>query len=432
MANLRRDHHRRRPQRSRNRGLSRQGRKKSFGPRTSLDRRRYRRTEEVFPGFKYFACAHLAGSFSSEFIADLDLRSHGFELIELRSLFFAPSLDGHSLLIPRDSDKAASGNRTPFQVRRRQISGVLCPRQKSLGVSPNPLWHAATRQGQSGQLQSRRVCEDRLEVSPPRRKRDVRVSAHPADERRRFAERMVRQRSCSKRRWRRAACSLLSSVRANRERLSTSSIISLAHRTARYARQALSAAASAISHKLLARPPSSFGAEIRTASEVLKIVTKDGAATGVVLKNGEEIQAAQVISNADVKRTFLQLVEPTYLDPHFLLQVRNIRSRGTVAKINLALDALPNFASANGHGAAALSGIIHIGPTLDYLERAADDAKYGRFSQQPFLEITIPSIADPSLAPPENMSCRSGCNRRRTICAKAIGTSGATAWATRS
>ena len=88
-----------------------------------------------------------------------------------------------------------------------------------------------------------------------------------------------------------------------------------------------------------------------------------------------------VISSADVKRTFLKLVEPTYLDPHFLLQVRNIRVRGTVAKINLALDALPKFKSANDHDAAALGGIIHIGPTLDYLERAADDAKYGRFSQ---------------------------------------------------
>jgi phytoene dehydrogenase-like protein len=91
-------------------------------------------------------------------------------------------------------------------------------------------------------------------------------------------------------------------------------------------------------------------------------------------------------------------LEPTYLDPHFLLQVGNIRSRGTVAKINLALDRLPPFKNTNDQ-TAALGGIIHIGPTLDYLERAADDAKYGRFSNQPFLEITIPSIADSSLAP---------------------------------
>jgi phytoene dehydrogenase-like protein len=101
-----------------------------------------------------------------------------------------------------------------------------------------------------------------------------------------------------------------------------------------------------------------------------------------------------------VKRTFLKLVEPTYFDPHFLLQVRNIRSRGTVAKINLALDSLPNFKSSADHDAPAhLGGIIHIGPTLDYLEHASDDAKYGRFSKQPFLEITIPTIMDPTLAP---------------------------------
>ena len=92
------------------------------------------------------------------------------------------------------------------------------------------------------------------------------------------------------------------------------------------------------------------------------------------------------------------MVEPTYLDPRFLLAVKNIRARGTVAKVNLALDALPRFKSGTRQ-AATLAGIIHIGPTIDYLERAADDAKYGRYSAQPFLEITIPSIADPTLAP---------------------------------
>ncbi len=146
----------------------------------------------------------------------------------------------------------------------------------------------------------------------------------------------------------------------------------------------------------LARAAQQSSAEIRTSAEVAKIITKDGAAVGVVLQNGDQIDAATVVSNADAKRTFFKLVEPTYLDPHFLLQVRNIRSRGTVAKINLALDTLPKFLN---NPPEALCGIIHIGPTLDYLERAADDAKYGRFSKQPFLEITIPSISDPSLAP---------------------------------
>jgi phytoene dehydrogenase-like protein len=88
------------------------------------------------------------------------------------------------------------------------------------------------------------------------------------------------------------------------------------------------------------------------------------------LQNGEEILGTAIISSADVKTTFLRLIETTYLDPEFLLRVKNIRSRGTVAKINLALDGLPKFKSAPEQ---ALSGVTHIGPTIDYLERAADD-----------------------------------------------------------
>ena len=151
----------------------------------------------------------------------------------------------------------------------------------------------------------------------------------------------------------------------------------------------------------IAKAAQRFGAKIQTDVEVIRILTKNGTATGVVLQNGEEISGTAIISNADSKRTFLQLIEPTYLDPEFLLQVKNIRSRGTVAKINFALDALPQFKYPKVDTSSAhLGGIIQIGPTLDYLERAADDAKYGRFSKQPFLEITIPSVADPSLAPP--------------------------------
>jgi phytoene dehydrogenase-like protein len=98
------------------------------------------------------------------------------------------------------------------------------------------------------------------------------------------------------------------------------------------------------------------------------------------LQSGDELNATIVVANSDVKRTFLKLVEPKYLDPHFLLQVGNIRSRGTVAKVNLALDAPPKFNDTHSQ-AAALGGIIHIGPTLNYLEQAADDAKYGRLSK---------------------------------------------------
>jgi phytoene dehydrogenase-like protein len=150
----------------------------------------------------------------------------------------------------------------------------------------------------------------------------------------------------------------------------------------------------------IARCAEQFGAKIQTGAEVARIVTRSGTATGIVLQNGEEISGTAIVSAADIKRTLLQLIEPTYLDPEFLLQVKNVRSRGTVAKVNFALDALPQFKCAQDQSSSAhLGGVIQIGPTLEYLERAADDAKYGRFSKTPFLEITIPSVADPFLAP---------------------------------
>ncbi|HEV7521243.1 MAG TPA: NAD(P)/FAD-dependent oxidoreductase [Candidatus Angelobacter sp.] len=140
------------------------------------------------------------------------------------------------------------------------------------------------------------------------------------------------------------------------------------------------------------------GAEIRTAAEVKEVRIKDGAATGVVLAGGEEISARAVISNADPRRTLLALVDPTHLTPDFVMKLQNIRMPGTVAKVNLALSALPKFTAVNA-GDAALRGRIHIGPEIDYLEHAFDESKYGNFSPHPYLEVTIPSLTDPSLAP---------------------------------
>jgi phytoene dehydrogenase-like protein len=142
------------------------------------------------------------------------------------------------------------------------------------------------------------------------------------------------------------------------------------------------------------------GAEIHTDADVAHVTVKDGAAQGVVLRSGEEIQATAVVSNADPKRTLLKLVEPIHLEPDFLSKLQHYRSLGTVAKINLALDALPKFRAQNGAGATSLSGRIHIGPEIDYLERAFDASKYGEFSRQPYLDIAIPSLTDTSLAPP--------------------------------
>ncbi len=143
------------------------------------------------------------------------------------------------------------------------------------------------------------------------------------------------------------------------------------------------------------------GAEIRTEAAVAEIRIKDGVATGVVLVSGEEISANAVVSNADPKRTLMRLVDPAHLTPDFVQKIKNYRSVGTVAKINLALSALPEFTAlkAKGNG-NLLQGRIQISPEIDYLERAFDESKYGNFSHAPYLEITFPSLSDPTLAPP--------------------------------
>ena len=137
--------------------------------------------------------------------------------------------------------------------------------------------------------------------------------------------------------------------------------------------------------------------DIRTDAGVGRIDVLNGRVTGVTLKTGEQLRARTVVSNADPRHTLLELLDPVELDPGFLLRIRSYRSVGNVAKINLALSDLPRFTAGD---ARVLAGRIHIGPNLDYLERAFDASKYGRYSTHPCLDATIPSLSDPSLAPP--------------------------------
>jgi phytoene dehydrogenase-like protein len=147
----------------------------------------------------------------------------------------------------------------------------------------------------------------------------------------------------------------------------------------------------------LAAAATAAGAEIQTGARVERIVVRDDRVEGLVV-SGRERKAATVISCVDPKTTFLELFDPVDLTPDFLLKMRNYRSHGTVAKVNIALSALPHFRGVVE--AAMLTGHIHIGPDLDYLERAFDHAKYGEVSASPWLDITVPSILDTELAPP--------------------------------
>ena len=142
-----------------------------------------------------------------------------------------------------------------------------------------------------------------------------------------------------------------------------------------------------------------LGVEIRAKAPVAKILTKHGRATGVVLESGEELHATVVSSSVDPHLTFEKFLEPRELPADFLEGVRRYKFRGSSGKVNLALSALPDFKSLPGPG-AHLRGAISISPGMDYMERAYDDAKYGRYSRRPYIDMVIPSLTDPSVAPP--------------------------------
>jgi len=144
----------------------------------------------------------------------------------------------------------------------------------------------------------------------------------------------------------------------------------------------------------------SHGAKIRTGAAVEKILVRNGQARGVVLQGGEEIEARTVVSNLDPHATFLRLLEERDLPGEFVAAIRRYRSQGTSLKINLALDGLPEFKALPGAPGPQHRATMHICPSVEYVERAWDDAKYGRPSQNPLLELTAPTLYDPSLAPP--------------------------------
>jgi phytoene dehydrogenase-like protein len=158
----------------------------------------------------------------------------------------------------------------------------------------------------------------------------------------------------------------------------------------------------------IGRAAQAQGAEIRTEAPVANVVARDGRATGVVLESGEEIEADAVISTADAKVTFLDLVEPGLLEPSFEAEVRRFKFRGSSGKVNLALDRLPDFTCLpNADDLEHLRGAISFSPSTDDMERAYDDAKYGRWSAKPYIDVIIPTLVDPSMAPPGKhvMSC---------------------------
>ena len=149
--------------------------------------------------------------------------------------------------------------------------------------------------------------------------------------------------------------------------------------------------------RALAAAAEEAGATIRVDARVAQILVRDERVAGVLLEDGTEVPAATVISNADPRQTMLTLVDPLELDPGILQRFRNYRAPGTLAKINFVLNGLPRF---SGLDDVAYAGRIQVAPDIDYLERAFDASKYGQMSAEPYLELAVPTVLDPSLCPP--------------------------------
>jgi phytoene dehydrogenase-like protein len=148
------------------------------------------------------------------------------------------------------------------------------------------------------------------------------------------------------------------------------------------------------------------GAEIRTEAAIAKIILKNGEAKGVVLENGDELYAEVVSSSVDPRLTFMKMIGAEHLPEDFVADIQRYKFRGSSGKVNLALDSLPDFKCKPGAG-PHLRGAVSISPSVEYMERAYDDAKYGRYSRRPYIDIVIPTLTDPSVAPAGKhvMSC---------------------------
>ncbi len=354
-------------------------------------------TEEFHPGFRCSTLAHTAGPIRPDIVGDMQLEQHGLKLITPEASVVSITPDGRALTLYNDTQRSA-----------KEIAAFS---QKDAAKYPE-LQESLRKMGS--------VIGDALKLTPPDIDSPSRTDLWGMLQTGRALRKLGKKDLYRLLRWGPMAVAdlvaeyfetdLLRGTVAARGIFGTflgpwsaGSALVLLIRAAGDSHPAGSAHFAAGGMGAITQAMSSAakaaGAEIRTDAEVSGIRVKDGAAISVVLKSGDEIPANTIISNADPKRTLLKLVDPTHLTPGFAEKLQHYRMMGTVAKINLALDALPNFTALKNGNAAALSGRIQISHGIDYLERAFDESKYGDFSKQPYLEVTIPSLTDPSLAP---------------------------------
>ena len=361
-------------------------------------------TEEIFPGFKFSVCSYVVSLLRPEIIRDLDLPRHGLEILPLDGTF-TPMPNGDYLWRVNDHGKT-----------RREIA-----RHSKLDAE------AYEEFGKAMQAMCRFVKPILSMVPPDPSTLNPRELMKLLFLGRRFQGLAPEDKYNQVQLMTMSAIDFLDQwfeTDVLKATMSASGIIGTflgvrspgtayvllhhymgeidgAFRSWGFARGGTGAISNAI-----ADAARELGAEIRTEAPIARIIVKNNRAQGVVLQNGDEIHADLVSSSVDPRNTFIRFIEEGQLPDEFLEEVRRYKFRGSSGKVNIALDALPDFKCLPGPG-AHLRGAISISPGVEYMERAYDDAKYGNFSRRPYIDMVIPSLTDPSVAPPGKhvMSC---------------------------
>ncbi len=357
-------------------------------------------TEELFPGYRVSSAAYLVSLLQDRIVRDLDLPRYGYQVFPKDPAYFSPLRDGRSFFMWRDArrtlDEIAKFSRRDaerypaYEAMLERIAAFVEPLllEAPPNVPPRRLedWLSLARLGR------RALQLPRRDLSTLARMLTTSAAAL-LDEWFESEELKV-------------ALVTDGVIGANAGPMSPGTAYVLLHHQMGgvggvrglwgFVKGGMGAVSEAIAGAARAA-----GAEIRTSAPVGRILVRDGRACGVALENGDELRARLVISNADPKRTFLGLVERDALPPALVAEVERFKCEGTSFKLNLALGELPNYTAHPGvEQGPQHMGTTHVAPSVEYVERAWDDAKYGCPSRDPLLEITIPTTYDPSLAPP--------------------------------
>ncbi len=356
-------------------------------------------TEQVFPGFKFDTAAHRIGGLHPAIVSDLNLHRHGLELLRADPAVFAPCSDGRHLQLWRDPERTAEALReisppdadawVPFTDLIGKAAAIVQSAWSATppnvaGNDPRDLWSVVKLGAKLRRLGKKDMVEV-VRILP------MAVSELLGD----WFESDILKGAL-------AAAGVSGLMQGP---MAAGTVYNLLHQQVGAARGVLRpttrvrGGVGALANALGAAARE-HRVEIRTNQPVGRVLVKDGRATGVALSSGEEFSSSRVISNVDPRTTFFDLVGPTHFDPELVRKVKNIRFRGACAKVHLALRELPRFTGVS-EGAAHLNGVISISPSLEYVERAFDDAKYGAPSSRPTLEVSIPSVTDPGLAEPD-------------------------------